>query len=131
MDMAAPPARKRNGPGTAGGRRKRVAPSRKVLRILKAVKAHLESTYGDGVRQVILYGSQARGDATEASDVDVAVIVGDSLDPREVERSLDELLGDVLLDEMELVAVIAYNEAKFARRSSPHIMSIKAEGLVI
>lgn len=129
--MAAPPARKRSGPGTAGGRRGRAAPSRKVLRILKAVKAHLEATYGDGVRQVILYGSQARGTAHEASDVDVAVIVGDSIDPREVERSLDELLGDVLLDEMELVTVIAMRESSFADRSSPFVLNVMDDGVVI
>ena len=106
-------------------------PSPKILKILKRVKSHLTETYGDGVVKVILYGSQARGDFHEGSDVDVAIVVRDSLNPRAVERSLDELLWRVVVDDGELVATIAYRESIFEGPGSSHIQNIKAEGIIV
>ena len=51
----------------------------KVEKILKEIKRYLEEKYGDKIKKVILYGSYARGEATEDSDVDVLVVVDDSL----------------------------------------------------
>jgi predicted nucleotidyltransferase len=126
---------------TSHSKRKRVSrergngdkelPPPKILKILKMVKVHLEDAYGGGVLKVILYGSHARGDAHEGSDVDVAIIVKDSLDPREVERSLEDVLWRIVVDEGELVAAIAYREIIFEGRGSSHIQNIKAEGITI
>lgn len=106
-------------------------PSRKVLRILREVKSRLVDVYGDGIRHVILFGSQARGDATPESDVDVAIVIRDDLNPREVERSLDQFLWDVVVDEGELIVTIAMNESKFRDAHSSCIMNIKSEGIII
>ena len=68
--------------------------------------------YGEKVRSflqprmVILYGSQARGDADETSDIDVAVVVdridGDFLDAEialyRARRGIDDRIEPVLLE---------------------------------
>jgi len=118
-----PPSR-RTGKSKAG-------PSKKVLRILRRMKAQLKDAYGDKVLKVILYGSQARGDAHEGSDVDVAVVVKDALNPRTVERSLEEMLWKVVVDEGELVAVIAFREKSFEKQEWSLILNIKDEGITI
>ncbi len=123
--------RANDGKGARTVRARRRAPSPKVLSILRNLKGHLEGRFGDGIRKVILYGSQARGTAHEGSDVDVVVLVGDEMDPREVERSLDDLLWDVMMDHDELVTVIAMREEKFANESSPFILNVKDDGVVI
>jgi len=102
-----------------------------VLRILREVKSRLVDVYGDGIRHVILFGSQARGDATPESDVDVAIVIRDDLNPREVERSLDQFLWDVVVDEGELIVTIAMNESKFRDAHASCIMNIKSEGIII
>ncbi len=43
--------------------------------ILSKLKAGLEDLYGDRLAGVILFGSQARGDATENSDIEVMVVL--------------------------------------------------------
>ncbi|MBM4029452.1 MAG: nucleotidyltransferase domain-containing protein, partial [Planctomycetes bacterium] len=53
----------------------------KVKRLVDQVKAFLHERYGDGIKRVILYGSHARGEATEDSDVDVLVLTDSSLNP--------------------------------------------------
>ena len=45
----------------------------KLRPLLEELKRGLQEIYGDRLRAVLLFGSQARGEATEDSDVDVAV----------------------------------------------------------
>jgi len=42
-------------------------------RILAELKDHLIKHYGDSVKDVVLFGSQARGDSNEFSDYDIYV----------------------------------------------------------
>jgi predicted nucleotidyltransferase len=53
--------------------------------ILAELKRGLQEIYGDRLRAVVLFGSQARGEATEDSDVDVAVVLDD------FENAIDEV----------------------------------------
>ncbi|MGC9444863.1 MAG: nucleotidyltransferase domain-containing protein [Candidatus Methanospirareceae archaeon] len=69
-----------------------------VQDLVRRVKEHLQALYGERLKQVILYGSQIRGEATEASDIDLLVLVDESLDPFEVRCRLGEILFDILLD---------------------------------
>ena len=45
--------------------------------VLTELKRGLQELYGERLRAVVLFGSQARGEATEDSDVDVAVVLDD------------------------------------------------------
>ncbi len=45
--------------------------------IAKAVKEQLQQLYGDRLAKVILYGSYARGDFHEESDIDFLVVLKD------------------------------------------------------
>jgi len=101
----------------------------KAKRLVDRVKAHLRETYGESIRRVILYGSYARGDATEDSDVDVLAVVDSSLDPCEVEDSLNDFLYDIILNEGELVSVIAVTEERFESYRSPFMLNVKKEGI--
>ncbi len=58
---------------SATGSRAPMSVWRIVTRYADALRAHV----GDRVREVILFGSQARGEGREGSDVDIAVIVTD------------------------------------------------------
>ncbi|MFN3967254.1 MAG: nucleotidyltransferase domain-containing protein, partial [Endomicrobiia bacterium] len=42
---------------------------------LKEVVDRLRKLYGDNLSKVILYGSKARGDATDDSDIDILVVL--------------------------------------------------------
>jgi predicted nucleotidyltransferase len=100
-----------------------------VHQLVGQVKEHLLKLYGDKIKQVILYGSQARGEATEDSDVDVLVVVDDSLDPSAVRNSLSDLLFDLLLETNELISVIVIPEQLFTTYHSPFLLSVKEEGV--
>jgi predicted nucleotidyltransferase len=103
----------------------------KVKRLVEQVKNHLCEKYGEGIRRVILYGSHARGEATNDSDVDVLVLIDPSLEPSDVRGSLSDLLFDMLMEEGELVSVVAIPEEHFENYNSPFMLNVKKEGMVV
>jgi len=102
---------------------------KRIKDLVERIKEHLAGLYGDRIKEVILYGSYARGEATRDSDVDVLVLVDESLDPSEVRASLSELLLDILLEEGELVSVVVLPESMFETRNYPFILNVKREGI--
>ena len=102
----------------------------KIKSLINRIKAHLVKRYGEGIKKVILYGSYVRGDATRDSDIDVLVLVDQSLNPFEVRESLSDLLFDILLQEGEFVSVIAVPEHFFESYNSPFMLNVKKEGLI-
>jgi predicted nucleotidyltransferase len=102
----------------------------KIKSLINQIKAHLIKTYGENIKKVILYGSYVRGEATSDSDVDILVLVDQSLNPFEVRESLSDLLFDILLEEGELISVIAVSEHLFESYNSPFMLNVKKEGLV-
>ena len=102
----------------------------KILGLVRRVKDFLVARYGNRIRQVILYGSCARGEQTEHSDVDVLVIVDDSLKPFEVRDALGDLIVDILLEEDKLLSVMVLTEKEF-EREIPVRVNVEKEGVLI
>jgi len=102
----------------------------RIKNLINRIKAHLVKMYGQKIRKVILYGSYVRGQATRDSDIDILVLVDKSLNPFEIRESLSDLLFDILLEEGELVSVIAVPEDFFENYNSPFMMNVKKEGVV-
>ncbi len=95
------------------------------------IKRFLIDKYNDDIKQVIVYGSFARGEATEASDIDMVVIIDDSINAENVENELSDFLFDILLDRKELISVFAIPESIYENYNSPFILNTKAEGIAI
>ena len=103
----------------------------RIKPLINQIKAHLVKEYGERIKKVILYGSYVRGETTRDSDIDILVLVDQSLNPFEVRESLSDLLFDILLEEGELVSVIPVPEDFFESYNSPFVLNVKKEGVVV
>ena len=103
----------------------------KVRAIAERVKEHLTTLYGSSVRQVLVFGDHARGAAGPDSVLDIAAVVDDTLIPRDVEKTLEDLLFDVLMEDKELASAIVLHEGQFRDYASPLIMRVKDEGVAV
>lgn len=70
---------------------------------LRAFRASLERMFGERLREMTLFGSVARGEATEESDVDVLVVADDVTEGER--RAVMDLAYDAGASGEELVVV--------------------------
>jgi antitoxin ChpS len=82
---------------------------------LMSFAKQVASTYRDNLVTVVLFGSQARDDANEDSDVDVGVILKDISDRRSVRDRLSDLAYDVLLDSGVDIQAVALTKEQWAQ----------------
>ncbi len=102
-----------------------------VSTALEELKEALLNLFGERLRGLYLYGSYARGDFCEHSDVDVLVALeGDVRPSREIDR-LSEALSDICLRHDLLIAVYPVPAEWLVERKSPLFENIRREGVVI
>jgi len=98
--------------------------------ILSELKEHLIENYGDSVKDVVLFGSQARGDSNKFSDYDVLIILKKAYSGKDENKILDlcydiDLKHDILLD----VHIISNNELKTIRGKQPIFVNAIKSGI--
>ena len=98
--------------------------------LLSAIKQRLLNAYGRRLRVVVLYGSEARGEARHGSDVDVLVVLDGPIDyAKDLRTNINALYDLVLALERPISAkpvdIAAYEAAEF-----PLYRNAKAEGVV-
>ncbi|WP_456421086.1 nucleotidyltransferase family protein [Thermococcus sp.] len=104
-----------------------VIPKDELLEILREVKEKLAEILGDDLVEVILFGSYARGEAREDSDVDVLVVVK-KLPDLEEEWEIGELMTDLVLRYGVVFSIITYPH-KPEMFQDPLIMAVARDGV--
>lgn len=102
--------------------------------ILRKLTAIYQKTYGDSIDQILLYGSYARGDNEEDSDIDVVAIVhGSREDLQSQLRKVWEYSSELELEHGTILSptVIPYEEYVKYKDDLPYYRNIAREGVVI
>jgi len=102
-----------------------------VLALVREFRDHLVEVYGERLKGVYLYGSHARGEATEDSDIDVAVVLGGDVDRGSEDRRLSDLIGDLSLRENCVLMPFFVSEEEL--RTAPYALfrSMAREGVPV
>jgi type I restriction enzyme S subunit len=96
---------------------------------LKEFKSNIVRIYGDQLKAVYLYGSYARGENVEGSDLDIVVVLKDF--PRRAAeiRRTSELIGDLSLDYEITVSPLFMRENEWETNKFSLLRNIKTEGV--
>ena len=99
--------------------------------ILQKVKQSLSKFYQDKLEKIILYGSQARGDATEYSDIDILVVLKSAINPYDEIDKTSEIIADLCLEYDVVISRHFISSEKFNNQNTPFIYNVKKEGIMI
>lgn len=99
--------------------------------ILTILTDELQRIYAERLVAVILYGSQARGDAHEYSDIDVMVVLKGEVAYRQEWQKLSQFVADLSLEYNTVVMPLFCSAEDLAVRQSPLMINIRREGVRI
>ncbi len=104
----------------------------RVRQVLEDFRRRLEARFGGSLLALRLFGSFARGEASEDSDVDVFVLLREA-SWREIREVLD-LAGDLWAETGLLVSPTVMDETRhrvWRRQERPLVLDIEREGVAL
>jgi len=103
----------------------------KLQTILTQLRSQFEHLYGDRLTKMVLYGSQARGDAHPDSDIDVLVVLKGQVNPGEEIKRTSYIRADLCLRNDEVISCLFMDENRFAHYNGPLLRNIRKEGIAL
>ena len=105
-----------------------------LRKMLLELEEKLQRVYGNKLKAVILYGSVARGTATEESDIDIMVLVdGTAQELRTFEDKLSDVSTDISIKYFRVFSIIDISYQEYMRwvNTSPFYRNVSKEGVIL
>jgi len=99
--------------------------------VLQKIKDYFNLLYQGSLQAIVLYGSQARGDEREDSDIDILVVLSGAVNPyREIDRT-SEFIAQLCLDYNVVISRHFISAEKFQRSDNPFLYNVRQEGVTL
>lgn len=106
-----------------------------VANIIDMFSKNVEELFGNKLSRIILYGSYARGDYRENSDVDIMILVriSDEEEIRKCENQLYDMVFDIQMETGTDISPMVQNEEHFEYwvDTLPFYTNVRDEGIII
>ncbi len=102
-----------------------------VQSILAELRVQLEQLYGDRLERLVLYGSQARGDAEPDSDIDVLVVLRGEVSPGEETARISDARAAICLKHNVVICCAYVSADRYASGQSPLLLNVRREGVPV
>ena len=100
-------------------------------RIVILVKQWFSEQYQENLDELILYGSQARDDAQEYSDIDVLVVLKKAFNYREEIDRTSQFIADLSLEYDTVISRAFISAQRFQDENSPFLLNVRREGVAL
>jgi predicted nucleotidyltransferase len=100
-----------------------------VQSIIPEIRTTLSTIYGARLVNLLLFGSQARGDADPGSDIDLLVVLKDPVNPCEEISRVSEATSRLSLAYDTVISCLFMQEDRYLHENSPLLLNIRREGM--
>ncbi len=100
--------------------------------IVHLFPSRIRARLGKNVRTILLFGSEARNEARDDSDVDYFILLDNAASVQEAHEIIDEEAGRILVEQGQVISAFATREGDFVQHASnPLFINIRREGIAI
>ena len=103
----------------------------KLPEIIELIKTWFKAHYSEQVVQIILYGSQARGEAKPDSDIDLLIVMKAAFNYADEIENTSEFIQELSLEYDTVISRVFVSEQRFNQEELPFIMNVHREGIVL
>ena len=99
--------------------------------ILSDLQHLLKNFYDSRLSKIILYGSQARQDAEEDSDIDVLVVLNGAVNPGDEITRTGKSISQLSLKYNTLISCTFISSGRYLKEQSPLLLNVRREGVAV
>lgn len=102
--------------------------------ILSEVISTMKELYGNKLKEIVLYGSYAKDEQDEESDIDIMLLIDMSDEElKSYDKKLNDVISDIGYKYMKVISVIDMSYKKFSNWANvvPFYKNVVDEGIVL
>lgn len=99
--------------------------------LLFRIKTKLQEIYGNRLKGIMLYGSEARGDATEDSDIDLLVLLDGPVDWWDEATAIIHSIYPIQLEIDRIISARPVDVAAYEKGEFPLYRNVREEGVLL
>lgn len=103
----------------------------RLTAILKGLQDEFSRILGEKLDSVLLFGSQARGDAKADSDVDVLVVIRGDFDYGDLIKQTSDVVSELSLQNDITISRVFISKEHFEHDQNPFLLNVRREGIRI
>jgi uncharacterized protein len=103
----------------------------RLRKILKELQNEFSKILYEKLDSILLFGSQARGDARVDSDIDILVIINGEFDYGDLIKRTSSIVSDLSLEYDVVISRVFMSKEHFEHDQDPFLLNVHREGLRI
>jgi predicted nucleotidyltransferase len=103
----------------------------KLENTLTELRQTLHLEYGDRLVKIVLFGSQARNEAVNGSDIDILIVLKGEVRPSDEILKTGGMIADLSLKYDQVISCIFMAEQRFLHHNNMLLRNIRHEGITL